>query len=113
VNILRVVVFPAPLGPKNPTHFDPSIFKFRSDTATNGPKRLERCMASINGFVKVANSHSFFLMPRFFYLVIILLKTGTAIAVMIAPNTIITVSSVYMSGIPAPKTMTFLSACAA
>jgi hypothetical protein len=52
VNILRVVVFPAPFGPKNPTHFDPSILKFRSDTATNKPYFLERFTLSIDGFVK-------------------------------------------------------------
>jgi hypothetical protein len=28
---------PTPFGPKDPTHFDPSILKFRLDTATNEP----------------------------------------------------------------------------
>jgi hypothetical protein len=41
------------------------------------------------------------------YRVIILLKTGTAIAVITTPNTISTISSVDIAGIPAPNTITF------
>src|SRR5439155_11057163 len=37
VKILSVVVFPAPFGPKKPTHFEPSIFKERFDKARNEP----------------------------------------------------------------------------
>jgi hypothetical protein len=48
-----------------------------------------------------------------FYLVIILLNTGRAIAVMTAPNAISIISSLEISGMLAPKTMTFLSASAA
>jgi hypothetical protein len=48
-----------------------------------------------------------------FYLVIIRLNTGTAIAVMTAPKTIRIVSSVVMSGTEAPNTITFLNALVA
>ena len=37
VNSFRVVVFPAPLGPKKPTHFDPSMFRFKLSSAVNEP----------------------------------------------------------------------------
>src|SRR2546422_3363461 len=47
VKIFNVVVLPAPLGPRNPTHFAPSIFKFRFERATNEPYRLVRSRASI------------------------------------------------------------------
>jgi len=47
------------------------------------------------------------------YLVIARLKTGTAMAVMTIPNAIRIVSSVVMSGIVAPSTMTFLRASVA
>src|SRR2546421_8855655 len=47
VKIFKVVVLPAPLGPKKPTHFAPSIFKFRFEMATNEPYRLVRSRASI------------------------------------------------------------------
>ena len=43
------------------------------------------------------------------YLVIIRLNTGTAIAIITAPNTISTMRSVDICGIPAPSTMTLLS----
>ena len=103
VNIFRVVVFPAPFGPKNPTHFDPSILKFRSDTTTNELKCLEIFRASIDGFVKVIISHCS-------YLVIALLNTGRATAVITIPNTMSIVSSVVIAGMSAPSTMTFLRA---
>jgi len=40
---------PAPLGPKKPTHFAPSIFKFRFESAAKEPYRLVRSLASIEG----------------------------------------------------------------
>jgi len=43
----------------------------------------------------------------FYYLVIILLNNGTAIAIKTTPNTIIIIRSVEMAGTPAPSTMTF------
>src|SRR6266849_2126366 len=49
VKIFKVVVFPAPLGPKKPTHFAPSIFKSRFDSAAKEPYRLVRSLASIEG----------------------------------------------------------------
>src|SRR5216684_1745789 len=53
VNILRVVVFPAPFGPRNPTHLEPSIFRLRLDRAVKEPYAFERFTASIDGFVKM------------------------------------------------------------
>src|SRR5580704_15624631 len=53
VNILSVVVLPAPFGPRNPTHFEPSIFRLRLESAVNEPYTLERFTASIEGVVKV------------------------------------------------------------
>jgi hypothetical protein len=103
-----VVVFPAPFGPRNPTHFDPSIFRFRLETATKEPKFLERFTASTEGLVMATTYPVSFIL--YFYLVIILLKTGTAIAVITTPNTISTMSSVEIAGIPAPSTITFLRA---
>jgi ABC-type multidrug transport system ATPase subunit len=47
------------------------------------------------------------------YLVIALLNTGTAMAIMTTPKTINTASSVVICGIPAPRTITFLKASAA
>ena len=52
VKSLSVVVFPAPFGPRKPTHFAPSIFKFKLESATNEPYLLERLIASRDGFVK-------------------------------------------------------------
>ena len=49
VNIFRAVVFPAPLGPRKPTHFVPSIFRFRSERAVNAPYCLVKLTASIDG----------------------------------------------------------------
>ena len=46
----------------------------------------------------------------FTYLVIILRKTGSAIAIMTILNTMSIISSVDICGMPAPSTMTFLSA---
>src|SRR5271157_5926113 len=51
VNIFRVVVFPAPFGPKNPTHFAPSTFRFRWSRAVNEPKRFVSPTASILGVI--------------------------------------------------------------
>src|SRR5438309_1897410 len=58
VKIFNVVVLPAPLGPRNPTHFAPSIFKFRFERATNEPYRLVRSRASIedNSFTRSPES---------------------------------------------------------
>jgi len=58
---------------------------------------------------------SFFLRKSlwFSYLVIALLNTGTAMAIMTTPNTINTDSSVAICGIPAPRTITFLKESAA
>ena len=52
VIIFRVVVFPAPFGPKKPTLLGPSIFRFNLDNAVNEPYVLVRLTASIEGFVK-------------------------------------------------------------
>src|SRR6267143_1691870 len=49
VKIFKVVVLPAPLGPRKPTHFAPSIFKFKFERATKEPYRLVRSLASIEG----------------------------------------------------------------
>ena len=49
VSIFRVVVFPAPLGPRNPTHLEPSILRFRSVRALNEPYLFERFEISIEG----------------------------------------------------------------
>jgi hypothetical protein len=37
VKIFKAVVFPAPFGPRNPTHFGPSIFRLRFERAVNEP----------------------------------------------------------------------------
>src|SRR5271155_1145547 len=49
VNILREVVFPAPLGPRNPTHFAPSTFRLRWSRATKDPNRRVSSRASMLG----------------------------------------------------------------
>ena len=49
VNIFMVVVFPAPFGPRNPTHFVPWIFRFRSLTAVKLPNFFVTLTASRDG----------------------------------------------------------------
>src|SRR5207253_11437211 len=49
VKIFSVVVFPAPLGPRKPTHFEPSIFKLRLDNAVKEPYRFVRFSATMDG----------------------------------------------------------------
>jgi hypothetical protein len=44
---------PAPFGPRNPTHFDPSIFRFRLESAVKDPYVFDRFTASIEGFVMI------------------------------------------------------------
>jgi len=43
------VVFPAPLGPRNPTHLGPSSFRERFDSALNEPYDFDRLTASTEG----------------------------------------------------------------
>src|ERR1035437_2791920 len=47
VNIIRVVVLPAPFGPSRPKNSPSPTSSVRSFTATKSPKRLERCSSSI------------------------------------------------------------------
>src|SRR5438552_13862489 len=49
VKIFSVVVFPAPLGPRKPTHFEPSIFKLRLDNAVKEPYLFVRFSATMDG----------------------------------------------------------------
>src|SRR5580692_8583265 len=51
VIIFSVVVLPAPLGPRNPTHLAPSILRFRFETAVKEPYIFERLTMSMEGFV--------------------------------------------------------------
>jgi len=51
VNIFIVVVFPAPFGPRKPTHFAPWIFRFRSLTAVKLPNFFVRLIASSDGAI--------------------------------------------------------------
>jgi hypothetical protein len=44
-----VVVFPAPLGPRKPTHFAPDIFRSREDRAVKLPNLFVRCRVSMEG----------------------------------------------------------------
>jgi hypothetical protein len=46
-NTFRVVVFPAPFGPRNPTHFEPSILMLRLESATKEPYFFVNPIASI------------------------------------------------------------------
>jgi hypothetical protein len=46
-SILRVVVLPAPFGPRNPVTRPGSTAKLRSDTAATGPKDFDSFETSI------------------------------------------------------------------
>src|SRR5262249_61071612 len=48
-SILRVVVFPAPLGPSRPKTSPPATSKETSSTATRSPKRRVNACAEITG----------------------------------------------------------------
>jgi hypothetical protein len=54
--IRNVVVFPAPLAPRNPT-MPPSIEKLRSLTATTSPNRRVTCQRLRTGMQSVWNTH--------------------------------------------------------
>jgi hypothetical protein len=53
VKSFKVVVFPAPFGPRKPTHFDPSIFRLRLDRAVKEPYRFDRLTASMEGVDRI------------------------------------------------------------
>jgi len=53
VNSFKVVVFPAPLGPRNPTHLGPSSFKLSAETAVKEPYDFVRLTASSEGAIQL------------------------------------------------------------
>src|SRR5271163_1358130 len=55
VNILMVVDFPAPLGPRNPKNWPAATRRFTSCTAIKSPKRRVRCSVEIAGAAMVAD----------------------------------------------------------
>ena len=57
VSILSVVVFPAPFGPRKPTHFEPSILSERSERAVNEPYFFVRPTVTIDGELMGRNHH--------------------------------------------------------
>src|SRR5207247_9595466 len=67
VKIFSVVVFPAPLGPRKPTHFEPSIFKLRLDNAVKEPYRFVRFSATMDGALIDSHPVERFQLSGYFY----------------------------------------------